>query len=91
MARGGTRHRPAGSLVAGAFEALRIDKGLGEQRRVAVALVPLVRQVPNRFAEDAAGEVRLHLQQAEARFLHDELQNAQRLCAASSRSKPREL
>jgi hypothetical protein len=36
--------------------------------------MPPVRQVPDRFAEDAAGEVGLRRQQAEARLLHDEFQ-----------------
>ena len=74
VARGGTGRLPAGGPVAGALEALRIDEGLGEQRRVAVELMPPVRQVPDRFAEDATGEVGLRLQQAETRLLHDEFQ-----------------
>jgi hypothetical protein len=60
--------------VAGVLEARRIDEAPGEQRGVAVALLPPVRQVPDRFAQDAAGEVGLGVQQAEARLLHDQFQ-----------------
>ena len=74
VARGGTGLLPAGGPVAGALEALRIDEGLGQQRRGAVELMPPVRQVPDRFAEHAAGEVGLRLPQAEAGLLHDEFQ-----------------
>ena len=74
VARGAAGLLPAGSPVTGALEALRIDEGLGEQRRVAVCLLPPLRQVPDRFAEHAAGEVGLGLQQAEARLLHGQFQ-----------------
>ena len=74
MARGGTRFAPARRPVAGALEALRINEGLGEQRRVTVFLLPPLRQVPHGLAEHAAGEIWLRVEQTEARLLHDELE-----------------
>ena len=64
VAHGGAGLLPAGGPVASAREALRIDEGLGEERGVAVALMPSVRQMLDRGAEHAAGEIGLEVQQA---------------------------
>ena len=70
MAGGGTGFMPAGGAVAGAGEARGIGERLGEQRSVAVLLLPPRGQVPQRLAEDAAGEMGLGVEQAEARLAH---------------------
>jgi len=74
MAGGGTGFMPAGVAVAGAFEARGIDERLGQQRSVAVLLLPPPGQVPHRFTKDTAGEIGLGVEQAEPRLLHDQFE-----------------